>query len=619
MASVLALGVFAQWIAWRLKLPAIVLLLAFGLALGQIDGGDDSAQTNDSFFAMVSLAVGIILFEGGLTLNFREIRETRGVVLRLVTVGLLISWVLASVLAYYVAGFSLRMAVLLGALLTVSGPTVILPLLRHVQPVRRVGSLAKWEGVINDPIGAVLAALVFEVVLHGAHEKVAETSIYSLGVTLLVALSLCAVTAWALLLCLRRYWVPDFLQNPLILGLVLVVYALSNSIQPESGLVTVTVLGLVLANQSKVKLQHVVAFKENLRVLLISTLFIVLASRLELGSAALASVGWRVPLFVALLILLVRPVAVFLSTIGSPLDLRERAFLAWIHPRGIVAAAVSSLFALEITKSLGPEDPLSQEADLFVLTTFMVIVGTVLVYGLTLAPLARRLGVSGENPQGILFAGASPAVREIANAVQVEGYSVLLVDTNPRNIAAARMAGLPVSYASIGSEFVHEEVDLGGIGRLLAMTPNDEVNTLAAMGLSERFGWAEVYQVAFDGTKNEKRQNVGAYRKARILFAQPTTVSELEKRLKNGSVVKKTTISEDFTMDDFRARYGETAVPLFTMTEGGELVVATSDREVSAKAGQKLIALVDEAEGSGIRKMRAEPDGTTAESGGEPT
>jgi len=590
LSGILALGISAQWLAWRKQLPAIVLLLAFGFALGWLNPSSQLGENQEMFFSIVSLAVGIILFEGGLSLDLHEIRETRGVVFRLVTIGLGVTWLLTSAMAYYIVGFSAPLSMLTGALLTVSGPTVVVPLLRHVQPVRRIGSLAKWEGIVNDPIGAVLAALVFQAIIHHADGDVASISLQGLGWTLFYGLLLSTGGAFFLLQMFRRYWVPDYLQNPLILASVLFLFALSNLLQEESGLVTVTLLGVFLANQRTVTIRHVIEFKENLRVLLISSLFIVLASRLRIDLDAFRLLGWESLLFLVLLIVLVRPLSVFLSTLGSGLSLQERSFLSWIHPRGIVAAAVSSLFALEISHS----EQFAGEADRFVLLVFLVIVGTVTVYGLTLGPFARRLGLSSPNPQGVLFAGASPAAREIASALQNEGFSILLIDTNPRNNGAARMAGLPVHYASIGSEFVQEEIDLGGIGRLLAMTPNDEVNTLAVMEFAERFGRAEVYQVAPEETSSQRTERVPANRRGRILFGKEITIARLEARFAHGSILKTTLLTEDFTFDDFIARYGESALVLFRIEEGNRLIIHTAEKDTIPKPGQKLIALVDE-------------------------
>ena len=594
LAGILALGIAAQWVAWRFRLPGIVLLLVFGVLLGKWGPENTPGPGEDFFFALVSLSVGIILFEGGLSLNFREIIGTRGIVFRLVTIGLVFTWLAIAWLAHNVAGFSTTMSVLLGALLTVSGPTVVLPLLRHVQPVRRIGSLAKWEGIVNDPIGAVVAALVFEVILHHAPGEMTSGWMWGLLQTLFYSIVLASLSGWLLLMMLRRYWVPDFLQNPVILSWVLLLFAVSNRLAPESGLISVTLLGVILANQRSVPVRHIIEFKENLRVLLISTLFIVLASRLKIDVEVLRMLGWQSIWFVALLIVVVRPGAVLVATIGSKLPWQERAFLAWIHPRGIVAAAVSSLFALRIARA-SDDLELIAETDRFVLVTFLVIVATVTVYGLTLAPLARWLGLSSENPQGILFAGASPSIREIALAVKEDGFPVLLVDTNPRNNAAARMAGLSVAFASIGSEYVQEEIDLGGIGRLLAMTPNDEINTLAVMGFTERFGRAEVYQVATSESSSDRTETVGAYRQGRTLFDKPVTSGELEARFAAGARIKKTTLTPDFTYDDFLARYGESALVLFRIDETGKkLAVATEKSDLAPRPGQKLIALVKE-------------------------
>lgn len=579
IAGVLGLGMAAQWLAWRIKLPAIVLLLAFGFGLGATFG---PPPADDVILPFVSLAVGVILFEGGLSLQFREFRESGGVVTRLVTIGLLVTWVGGAAAAGFLLGFDWPMACLIGALLTVSGPTVVLPLMRQVRPDRRIGSIIKWEGIVNDPIGAVLAALVFEVVAH--HETVGH-SVNNLLMTFVLGCALGGLAAAVVILLLSRYLIPDYLQNAAVLTIVLLVFALSNSLQHECGLVSVTVMGVLLANQPWAQMHHVQEFKENLRVLLISVLFIVLSSRVEIGAEQLADFGWRGWLFVATMIVIVRPVAAGLATIGSDLSRNERLLLGWIHPRGIVAAAVASLLATQLA-----DTPYADDAQRLVLTTFLVIVGTVVVYGLTLGPVARWLGLSNQNPQGVLFAGASPIVREIAVALQAEGFQTLLVDTNPENISAARMAGLPVHYGSIGSDYVLEETDLGGIGRLLAMTPNDEINSIAAMEFSERLGSANVFQFTQHESR-ERHQNVPAHRLGRTLFVEGVTYETLEDRFVRGDVIKKTTLSEDFTIDDFQQKYPD-ALVLFTVPEKGRLNVAVAGDKLDPKSGKKLVALV---------------------------
>jgi len=600
LAGVLALGLAAQWLAWRLKLPAIVLLLAFGFVLGYYAGTPDK-YIGDALLPMVALAVGVILFEGGLSLQFHEIRESGRVVLQLVTLGLGVTWIGTTVAAHALMDFSWAMAALVGALLTVSGPTVILPLLRQVRPEGRIASIIKWEGIVNDPIGAVLAALVFEVVRHMATGEmssgiagsegsvVAGETIWNLTVTIVVGLSLGGVSAAIIVGLLSRYLLPDYLQNPVILAIVVLVFALSNYLREESGLVTVTILGILLANQNRVTVKHVVEFKENLRVLLISVLFIVLSSRVPIGWEQVSKIGWGGLGFLATVILFIRPVAAGLATIGSDLRRNERLMLAWIHPRGIVAAAVASLLAIELEGT-----KYEPQAELLVLATFLVIVGTVVVYGLTLQPVARHLGLAGGEPQGVLLAGATPMVRDIALALKSEGFDTLLVDTNPQNIADARMAGLPVCYGSIGSEFVHEQVDLSGIGRLLALTPNDEVNTLATTEFAEQFGTANVYQLDSPET-HERHERVPSHRRGRTLFAEDVTYDSLKDRFAAGGVIKKTSLSDDFSMDDFRAKY-PSALMLFTLPEKGKLTVCVAGRKLEPRPGKKLIALISKSD-----------------------
>jgi NhaP-type Na+/H+ or K+/H+ antiporter len=445
LVGVPLLGIACQWLAWRLRLPAILLLLLGGIALGhvidpdhllsQVTGGTPESGPR-LLFPVVSLAVAIILFEGGMSLRFRELGDGGPVVLRLVTIGAATTWLLTALAAEFVLHLNTRMAVLVGAILVVTGPTVVGPLLRHIRPKRRVGSIAKWEGIVIDPIGAVLAILVFEEALAAS----GQPSVTGMLLVLLrcagVAVVLGFVTAAFLVEALRRYWLPDYLQGVTFLAVALAAFAASNALQPESGLATVTLLGVVLANQRKVSVRHVVEFNEHLGVLLISCLFVVLGSRLNIG--AITSLGMSGALFLALLILVIRPASVFGACIGTATTYRERLLLAFLAPRGIVAAAVASLFALKVATIASENVALAEQAEQLVPITFLVIVGTVSIYGLLAAPLARRLGLADPNPQGLLIAGASDWVRNVAKALKDEGFAVLLLDTNDVHVSPRR-------------------------------------------------------------------------------------------------------------------------------------------------------------------------------------
>ncbi|MDG2381691.1 MAG: sodium:proton antiporter [Pirellulaceae bacterium] len=597
LSAVLGLGIAAQWLAWRLRLPSILLLLAFGFLVGWLCGDDpslagktitDEILTTDLLFPIVALAVSVIMFEGGLTLRFRDLEDSGSVLLRLVTLGALVTWGLAGLAAYLFVGVDYRTATLIGAILIVTGPTVITPLLRHVRPHRRIGSVIKWEGIVIDPIGAVLAVLVFDAMVVGKSDEV----VWVLLKILLVGIGLGLGVAFALVQLMRRYWIPDFLHNSVFLAAAVGAFALSNQIAHEAGLVTVTILGIALANQKTIPVNHVVEFKENLRVLLISCLFIVLAARIQFTD--IVELGWGGLAFVAALILVVRPLAALVSTWRSELTWNERCFLAFLAPRGIVAAAVSSVFALEISSHYGDLAEL-KNADQIVSLTFLVIVGTVTFYGLAAAPLARFLGLAVKNHQGVLFAGGSPWVLPLAKAIYEEDIPVLVVDTNFRHVSEARMLGLPSSCASVVSDYM-EETDLGGIGRLLAVTPNDDLNTLAAMEYAPLFGRGEVYQLPFREIVAGRRET-SAHNRGRYLFGQDATHSKLSFRVAMGAQVKKTKITKEFTYEDFLKLYGDTTVLMGVLADNKQLSLATANTELQPKPGQTVIALVDPRDG----------------------
>ena len=295
LSLVLGLGIAAQWVAWKLRFPSILILLASGFVLGNVCGDNpdvpgssisDEVLTTRLLFPLVSMAVGVIMLEGGMTLRFHELAAEGRTVFQLVSVGAIVTWVTASFLAHSVAGLGGRVAALLGAILVVTGPTVIGPLLRHVRPNRRVSSILKWEGIVIDPIGAVLAVLVFQSIAHGLTYATLGLLLRITAIGLVIGLGI----AWILVSFMQRYLIPDFLHNPVLLATAMVAFTMSNHWAPESGLLTVTVLGVALANQRLVAVRHLLEFKENLRVLLISCLFLVLAARIRWPD--LVDLGW---------------------------------------------------------------------------------------------------------------------------------------------------------------------------------------------------------------------------------------------------------------------------------------------------------------------------------------
>ena len=589
LAAVLVLGIGSQWLAWRLRLPSILLLLVVGFVAGPVTGFlDPDALLGPILFPTISVAVGLILFEGGLGLRLSELRSIGNVVGMLVTVGAAVSWGLGTLFAHALLGLPFPTALLLGAILVVTGPTVILPLLRFVRPKGDVSRILRWEGIVIDPIGATLAVLVFEAILSGSLRGSTPAALQGAGLTLLAGGGLGLVGALLLIFLLKRHLIPDYLQETVTLMLVVAVFVGANLLQGESGLLATTVMGIVLANQRKVTTYHILRFKENLGVLLISSIFILLAARIEVGQ--LAMLGWRALAFVILLIVVARPAAVFLSSVRSGLNFREKAFLAGMAPRGIVAASVASVFAHElIEKKIAG-------AEMLVPVVFSVIVVTVAFYGLSSTPLARILGLSQRDPQGVLLVGAHGWARRIAAELQEAGVVVRLVDTNRNNIRQARMEGLPTWHGSILSHSAVDELEVSDLGRLLALTPNDEANSLAALNFSELFGRSEVYQLPPAGLQREKDGDEGfspQYLRGRFLFAPHANYLWLSRKFGEGADLKTTTLSEEFGWEDFQALHGTQALPLFWIDENRRVEVVSAQDAPRPRPGRTVVALID--------------------------
>lgn len=592
---VLALGIAAQWIAWRLKLPSILLLLAFGFGLGHFTGHtiDEYLASNDVLLSAVGLCVAIILFEGGLTLKLSDLKESGSPVIRLCTLGVVFSFGLTYSALHYLLGYAWQISALLGAILVVTGPTVIAPLLRHIKPSRKIGNVVKWEGIVVDPIGAILAVLVFQAAIAGDIDAAMDQIVKALLLTLLVGVLLAFVLAKGIELLLKNHLIPDYLHSVFLLSVTATAFAASNAIQAESGLLTCTVLGIALANQKSVSVKHILEFKENLRVLIISGLFIILSGRVRISDLADAAIPGLILL--ASLLLIVRPASVFAANgFSKQLSFKEQCFLSAMAPRGIVAAAVTAIFALEFEHAIaaGKLTPqIGEVTHLMVPIVFIVIVGTVATYGLLGAPLARRLGLASKNPRGILFAGAGRWAQLAARALKDDGHDVLLLDTNYDNIARAKLLGLPAMRANILSEYVEDELDLPGLGQLIATTPNDEVNSLAAQDFIHIFDSRNVWQVAPSDDGAHHRNAAAKHKRGRICFPGRPKFKQLETFAAQGAVIKQTTLTEKFTFQDFEQVYGPEHILLFYINEDKGLRIA-HDQMREPGAGTTLYAMI---------------------------
>lgn len=588
-----AIGVAAmacQWAAWRLRLPAILFLLLAGLIAGPVTGWlNPGAIFGGLLFPFISMSVAVILFEGSLTLQFHEIRGLERVVRRLVSTGMLITWLVTTAATHWVMDFPWELAFLFGAITVVTGPTVITPLLRTVRPVASVGNTLRWEGIIIDPVGALLAVLAYELIASLNESTGLQHALLIFGQTLLIGLSMGIAAGFIVSEILRRNWLADYLINVTVLMLMLAVFAVSNELRHESGLLTVTIMGIWMANQKSVPTGDILEFKEALSLMLVSVLFIILAARVD--AASLLALGWKGFAVLAVMLFVARPLKVIFSAWGSNLNWRERSLLAWIAPRGIVAAAVSALFSLRL------EGSGLAHVDQLLPLTFLVIVGTVVLQSLTARPLAVALKLAEPEPVGFLIVGANPLARAIGAVLHEADIPVRLCDTDWDSIVKARMEGLPTYYGSPISAHAERNLDMAGIGRVLALGAGDHFNELVTTRYRDELGRNKVYSLpTADDDQGITKPRIAAMRLAATrtghkLFTRDLGYWKLSAMLAQGGAIRCTTLSETFDYDQYVDNQKGLAIPLFAINPKGYAEPYTPDDELTPGPGWTVISL----------------------------
>lgn len=589
LSGVVVLAFTVTWLGERARVPVILPLLVTGFLVGPVFGlvnPDD--LLGDLLTPVVSIAVGLILFEGGLSLRIREMEGQQRVLWLLVSAGVIVTWAIGAVVTFLFTDLSRGMSILTGSILVVSGPTVIGPLLTLVRPSRSVASILKWESILIDPIGALLAVVTFEVLLLGGAPNASPVAVVRDIVQFtFVGITVGAVVAYGASIALRRHWVPEHLQPLFGLSIALFAFMISDSLAKEAGLLATIVLGFTLANQRTLRTEHIVQFSEVVRVLLIGVLFIILSARLTTEQLGIDLPG-AIALILAL-VLVARPLAVAVSTLGSKLRWQERALLAGVAPRGIVAASIASVFALELQHAgiAGAEEltPL----------VFAVIVGTVAIYGIGMGPLARGLGLAEKHQEGALILGAGRVERSVADALADAGVAVVLATTNRQDHYEARMAGRRAFYGNVLARDVDLDLDLAGIGRLLALTPNDDVNTLASTRFAPTFGGAETFQLAprrqATGIGSDPATEFGG----RQLFGEDWNYQSLDDFLEAGGEVRRIKLGSDTTIVDSQLSSPDLLAVLFVVKSTGRVQVIVEDNPEplrDAAPGDTVIALV---------------------------
>lgn len=579
LAAIIVLGSAAQWLSWRLNAPAILALLVIGITAGPLTGLlNPDAVFGEMLFPIISLGVALVLFEGGLTLKFSDLRGHGAAVFNLVSWGALLNGALIGLGSWLLVGLSIEMSLLFAALMVVTGPTVINPLLRTMRAKPEVSQILRWEGILIDPVGALMAVLVYQFIVAG-------NASYQLGlISVGAGLAVGAVAALALGFVLRRHWVPEYLLNTVTLACVVLAFAASDYLAHESGLLAVTVMGVWLANMRGLDMSEILSFKESLSILIISMLFIVLGARLDL--ADILATGWQ-GVILLVVVLLARPVVVWASMMGREYSWRQKALVSWVGPRGIVAAAVSSLFALRLQEA-GYAD-----AYMLVPYTFLVIIFTVVLQSVTARPMARLLGLMEEEPKGVLIAGANPVALAIGRALADQGFRVKLTDTSWSELRNARMDGLDTYYGNLVSVHADHHLDLAGIGRLFAMSRRPALNTLACLKYKSEFGAQRVFTLrnAEENDESDKRRVAENYQAPR-LFGEDVTMQKLSSLIAQKAEIKATLLSEDFDLEKYQQANDKNIILLFAIDPQERLRAFTDQFTPDVQPGWTLLTLV---------------------------
>jgi NhaP-type Na+/H+ or K+/H+ antiporter len=584
---ILAAGLLSHWLAWRSRLPAIVVLIPAGIVLGPLTGIIDLDLPQTELAELIGLGVAIILFEGGMALRLGEFRRVGHGIGRLTVLAPPIAWILGTLAAHFIIGMSWPVAWVLGAILVVTGPTVIVPLLRQARLNKESASLLKWEGIVNDPVGVLLAVLTFQYFTLAGHGW--AQALFGLGTAVGAAAVFGGLGGWLTGWLYRRGSVPAYLKAPLLMVLVLVAYWASNLVQHEAGLLTVTVMGLVIGNMELVEREPLRHFKENLTVVLLSMLFIVIPSQLE--ATDLQYLDWRVGLFVLAVLLGVRPPALGLSTIPAPMRRNDKLLLAWIAPRGIVAAATAGLFGPALVAAGHPD------ARTLLPIVFLVIIVTVLIHGMTLGFLARGLGLAAGKRNGLLIIGASPWTQALAQTLKQLEVQVLVADGSYRRLQPIRLEGIEVYYGEILSEHAEHGLESEHLSHLLCATDNDYYNALVCKAREDHFGHHRSFQLITHQESQQEFKRLTLQRRGHFAFEGDADFDRLHHLLAEGWTIHSTSLTEVFDFDQFTSQLGHHGADwllLAGISPHGDFRLYSSEQAFVPDAGWTVISFAPE-------------------------
>lgn len=582
IALIGALGIGAQWVAWRTGKPAIALMLIVGILAGPIFGIiDPENDFNALLDPIVKLAVAVILFEGGLSLNFRDLRVAGWAVLRLVLIGVPVGWALGTAIAHYVAGLSLPVAALFGGILVVTGPTVIGPMLRNLRVGARVRDILKWEGIVNDPIGALLAVGIYAYITYDKGGAIGNVAFDVLGASFLAGL-IGGALGYAMTWLFPRGYVPEYLKAPILLIVVIVGFVLADLIMHETGLITVTIMGVVMANRPYYSSRALHRFKEDLSVLLISGVFILLSAQLDWET--LQKFQLQFILFLLLLLFVVRPVTVFTSLLFSSVPWREQAFIGWIAPRGIVAVAITGLFAKRLVSS-GYDD-----AEALVALSFAVVIVTIFAHGFSARWVAQRLGIEEGDGKAVMLVGANLWTLELGAFLKSLEIPVTISDTSRFALRGAKKRDLDTHNGDILDEALDDTIDIGSYQHLIVATDNDSYNQLLSSDLGPELGHDHISALNVDNNASDNSGERAS--RGRVLLESGTSYADLIDRARDGWVFSRTRLTEKFTYEDFRANLDGEEEPVAIIKPGQRLLFFSAQARPIIEEGDQIISFV---------------------------
>ena len=597
LAGIIILGIVAQWVAWKFKIPAILPLLLIGLLVGPIaaeflsdDGGkwiepiwngEKGLFPGDGLYYFVSLAISIILFEGGLTLKRSEIKNVGPVITKLITLGSAITFFGAGVVAHYIFDLGWEISFLFSGLIIVTGPTVITPILRNIPLKKDISTVLKWEGILIDPIGALVAVLVFEFISVGGGGAFTKTALIEFSKILLFGTTFGFTFAHALAFSINKKLIPHYLLNVVALSAVLLVFVLSDIFAHESGLLAVVVMGMVLGNSNLANLKELLYFKESLSVLLISILFILLSANINIEDLFLLYT-WKTGVLFVVVVFVVRPIAVFASTFHSNLKLNEKLFISWVGPRGIVAAGIASLFGSKLIKQ-GVEG-----AEYITPLVFMVVLGTVLLNATTARFFAKIVGVFLKKSDAILLVGASKAVRLIALFLKEKGKRVILIDSNKNFIQEALNLQLEAFKVDVYDDELTNNIELNDVGYLIALTGSDQVNMHTLNKYSEDFGEQGAYKMA-----SSKEIIEASSRERESFFTPYDDYINLSEAYRENPTINEVNIVDQKEYKSLLEKFSkeEKSIPLFIENKQGIYLLPEFEKNNHAKENIKLFYL----------------------------